>query len=737
MRINRSIRWIACFTLSTVLLAVMPIFTSAETYWAALAAYTEAVENGDDDGVIDAVRRIEAAYPAPDDAESAMRIMFPSMKVASIYESRGQFDLAAKYYARFLEMNEITKDEGYDFSDYEKALTALYRHNGFSPTVYAETGDVNNIPYYSARSESRAGVSHGMCMTYDPELSNAYLLYATYFSEDIEDFSWQLPTDTEDFLLVAAWNVPNEDLEDLNRIVSGDSDEYMRRNLEYLSTLNCRVLLRFGAEINTWSALPKNKNDYDLRAEVFTETYKQAFRRVAEAAHTYAPNVGMVYSPNDISNWYFSPEDFYPGDEYVDWVGMSSYMNKASDASGNLSNSNDAYYSRGYYEDQIIKIQGLVDAFGDRKPIIITEGGYRYENASGADSAEHAADMMRYFYTYVTRVYPQIKSVMYFNANFGRNKYLLFGEGANNELGALYKSLVGGDVAMEYSMGRSDKCGYAEITQIDEITDSLNLSVFAAYPSDEPITVEYRLDGEVTLSTQEFPYDCRYATEELGVGVHRLRVTVSCQNTVTRLYYSINVSRDGRVSVDEDLPLRFDDVADDFWGYDAIAYGVENGLFNGMSETTFEPNKNLTRAMFVTILGRLSGVDMEEYDTQVFDDTPAGMWYSPYVAWAKEFGIVNGTSETTFEPDVPITREQMCTILVRYAEYKGITALRIGSDDRFADDETISEYAWESVYKARNAGLVNGKGEGNFEPDSHASRAEAATIMMRFMKRFV
>lgn len=727
----------ASFLLLAAMLSGLALSVSAETYWQALAAYTEAVENDDNEGVIDAVRRIEAVYPNPENSDEARHVMFPFLKVASIYESRGQFDLAAQYYGKFLDMIEIAKADGYDFSDYEKAVAMLYRHNGFSPTVYAETGDINNLPYYSARGEKMGGVSHGMCMNYDPALSNACLVYATYFSEEIESFSWQLPSDDEDFVLVVGWNVPNEDIEDLERIVSGDSDEYMRRNLEYLSTLDCRVLLRFGAEANCWSSLPSSQSEYDENGEKFIETYKAAFRRVADAAHLYAPNVGMVYSPNDISNWYFPPESLYPGDEYVDWVGMSSYMNATDSAVWELSNTNDAFYCRGYYEDQLIKIERIVEEFGDRKPIVITEGGYRYENASGLDSMEHAAEMMEYFYTYVTRVFPQIKCIMYFNANIGQNKYALFGEDANEELGQLYTDLVTGDAAMEYSMGRGDKCGYTDILNIDEVTDSLNLSVFAAYPSADPITVEYSLDGKITLETQKYPYECKYSVADMGAGVHTLCVTVSCQNTVTRLYYSIDVSRKGRVSVSEALPLSFIDVPDDFWGYDAIAYGVENGLFNGMSENTFEPDKNLTRAMFVTILGRLSEVDTEKYDVQSFDDTPAGLWYSPYVAWAKEFGIVNGASETTFEPEEAITREQMCAILIRYAKYKDITSLRIGSDDRFTDDDMISEYAWESVYMAMNAGLVNGKGDGKFEPQSHASRAEAATIMMRFMKRFV
>ncbi len=724
------------------ILLLVSVFTNsfssairAETYWQAQAAYVEALEKGDEGEIIDSVRRIEATIPNPTTLDEALRIMFPSKKIAGIYESRGQYDLAAQYYARFLELTAIPTAEGVDYSEYIKGVTPLYRHNAFKPTVYAETADVRNIPYYSARAEQRAGVYHGMCDVYDEEISNSCLLYATFFDEDIGDFYWQLPKNTEDFLLVVGWNVPHEDLEDLERIVSGEADEYMRRNLEFLSSLNCRVLIRFGAEVNCWQSLPDSPEAYDKEAENFIETFKAAFRRVADAAHTYAPNAGMVYSPNDISQWYFEPEDFYPGDEYVDWVGMSAYMNVQPAATGELSSADEAYYCRGYYEDQIIKIQRFIDSFGDRKPIIITEGGYRYQNSAGDDTPEHAAAMMEYFYTYVARVYPQIKCVMYFNTNFGANKYCLFGKDGNEELAELYKRLLKNDVAMEYSMGRGERCGYAELTRIDEVMDTLDLSAFAAYPSDEPIQVEYRLDGAVTLTTSQYPYECSYSVADMGVGAHRLFVKISCKNTVTRLYYNLNVAGNGRITVSEAPPIEFSDVQRDFWGYESIAFGVENGMFKGVSETEFSPNSELTRAMFVTILGRLYGIDTEKYDVDSFDDSPAGQWFSPYVAWAKENGIVNGKTENEFDPSSPITREQMCAIIVRYAQYTGET-MRIGSEDIFADDGDISSYARESVYMAMNAGLVNGKDSGKFEPASSATRAETAAVMSRYCRRF-
>lgn len=735
---------ILSFLISVVtVLSVAAITVEAESYWDVQKDYLAALESGDGDAILSAVERIEAVYSDPTTRSEFLRLAFPRREAGYVYESLGQFDLAAEQYGKFLEaiaaLDGIEGSSSDEFYSYKNTVGMLYRHNNATPTVFAETSDVSDIPYYGARGETQAGVFHGMSGNFDEDFDNARILYVQFFDEDIEPFKWQLPKTDNDYVLMLAWNVPNENLEDLKKINDGSADEYIRRNLEYLSTLDCRILLRFGGEVNCWGALPSTPEEVEEYGDEFIAEFISAFRRVADAAHEIAPNVGMVYSPNDVSNFYFSIEDFYPGDEYVDWVGMSAYCNRSSITEFERGTGTDAYYCRGdYYENQIVKIQPIVEAFGDRKPIVITEGGYCYKG--GVQSEEHAAEAMRFFYTYVSRVYPQIKCIMYFNTNISGNYYKLFGSGeVNSTLGELYRSLNANNCAMSYSMTGEGNCGYTEIRNIDEYTDELRLSVYADYPSLEKTEVLYYLDGQLLDSEDSYPYSCNLTTADIGVGGHLLAVKTSCENTAVQQYYKVKITKDGKVTVSDAIPEDITDVSDKFWGREAIAYGMATELFNGMSDTTFEPASNLTRGMFVTILGRAAGVsDGGSVLTAPFDDIKVNDWYAPYVSWARENEIVRGIDEDHFCPMQNITREQICVLIVRYAEYAGIELPSVPESlTEFDDDIMISSYARDAVYIAKAAGLVDGRGDNKFEPDALASRAEAATVFMRFAVNYL
>ena len=159
----------------------------------------------------------------------------------------------------------------------------------------------------------------------------------------------------------------------------------------------------------------------------------------------------------------------------------------------------------------------------------------------------------------------------------------------------------------------------------------------------------------------------------------------------------------------------FNDVDSDRWYKEYVDYVVTNNIFNGMSETDFEPDTAMTRAMFVQVLANLEGVDTENRDVDtVFSDVPSGKWYAPSVKWANENGIVDGVSKTTFEPNAGVTREQMCVLLVRFANYKGLTLNEAVAPKVFSDDANVSNYAKDAVYACQRAGIVSGMTETTF-----------------------
>lgn len=176
----------------------------------------------------------------------------------------------------------------------------------------------------------------------------------------------------------------------------------------------------------------------------------------------------------------------------------------------------------------------------------------------------------------------------------------------------------------------------------------------------------------------------------------------------------------------------FTDVHETDWFYDAVQYALANGFFNGTSPTTFDPNGTMTRGMFVTILGRMAGVDISEYSgISVFSDVPVNQYYAPYVAWASKHGIANGVGNGKFVPNGLVNREQMATFLVRYFEIFGVdyeTGANITTIP--ADIDKVSDFAKDAVLKLWKQGLLNGDGV-NFNPSGNASRAEAATLCQR------
>ena len=170
------------------------------------------------------------------------------------------------------------------------------------------------------------------------------------------------------------------------------------------------------------------------------------------------------------------------------------------------------------------------------------------------------------------------------------------------------------------------------------------------------------------------------------------------------------------------------------WAEDSINYVVENGLFGG-TDKGFEPELSMNRAMLVTILYRLAGSPVA--DPNSFTDVNDTAWYSQAVSWAAANDIVNGYSDGRFGPNDPITREQLATILWRYAKSQAMD-VSVGEDTNilsYEDAFDISEYAFAPLQWACGEGIIGGKPGGLLDPQGGATRAQAAAIFERFLKQ--
>ena len=253
-------------------------------------------------------------------------------------------------------------------------------------------------------------------------------------------------------------------------------------------------------------------------------------------------------------------------------------------------------------------------------------------------------------------------------------------------------------------------------------------------------TEEKTMNSTVDMYYKVVPVEGKLVIQNVSGGIlalTKLKVTgagtttndVSVETTPEAIRYAMALMRG------IDVP-QFTDVAEDAWYHDYVYDLVYRGVVNGMTATTFEPEGKLTRAQFVKLLA-CSLADAETLKTyegkHPFKDSE-GHWAEAYIAWAKDKGIVEGVSTTEFDPEAPITREQMATIFGRYALKQGIELPK--SDNAagsFPDADKISEYAREFVELMRIAGILNGYEDGTFRPQGNATRAEAAKLFSLFL----
>lgn len=176
----------------------------------------------------------------------------------------------------------------------------------------------------------------------------------------------------------------------------------------------------------------------------------------------------------------------------------------------------------------------------------------------------------------------------------------------------------------------------------------------------------------------------------------------------------------------------FVDITANDWYADAVLFAYEQQLFQGLTATVFSPNTEMNRAMLATVLSRLAGVHGSAPSVG-FTDVTAADWYADAVNWAAGAGIVNGLGNGSFGPNNSVTREQMATMLYRYAsDYLGMRVTASGDLSVFPDRDQISAYAVDAVSWAVGSGIMNGHSSGTLSPGGTATRAEVAIMLQRF-----
>ena len=626
-----------------------PTFTAfsyelPHAFWKPAAKYETALESGNKYDLISAGNEIIALLEKEEKNEQVNTIL------ASKY-----YDLGNAYETLGGTRNHIKAGEYFEkYIPYGTALgwtdgvkIAKQKKMQFQPQLKLYTPTTEPQAYFGARNEPQKGVLYGQISERYQENESMILLYLEYGQST--DFTWAnyifSKARSEKKAIELALNFPGEGGQ-LSAIINDTA--YINALTDLLKKYtDIPIYLRIGAEVNIW----QNKADKNL--------YIKAFQKIAKATRSISKNIATVYSVSHSSEWTTNFDDYYPGDEYVDWIGISAYANRYFGAKEwDISESfNPIVYKAGDAADPVLMIKDIVDLFGDRKPIMLAECGAAYYTRGEINRrhADWAVTSLHRMYSMIPIVYPQVKLMAYFNKNISHeyNYYDLDGCG---ELKNAYNDATKAPWFIQSRYDNTAEYAYKEIT--DSITINDGTLTLYAYPhiyGDDLPKVNYYIDDVWVASISDLPYEKTLDLSKLAPGKHTLKAeTESGGNAVFSKNFTVNIS----VSPDAELVGLSD------FQKQALTYCKEKGVISGYTDGTIRPYNNITRAEFATMAARFFALSSNENCT--FDDARAH-WASKYIRACVDAGAISGIGGNKFAPNDNVTYEQAVKIVTSVA----------------------------------------------------------------------
>ncbi len=331
-------------------------------------------------------------------------------------------------------------------------------------------------------------------------------------------------------------NMPEEG-NSIRQVMNASSNDYLLRSMQYLATLKSPILLRIGGEMNVFTI------------QTTPDEFKSAYIKIAQYARDHAPNVALVFSPNSISSWGMSYLDYYPGDEFVDWVGLSAYTNLYRDPYNpyGAEDFEEMFYGSGDYSHPIRNLQEIVNTFGDHKPIIISESGsahtHQYLPDLNGTLQQFSQEQLRKLYSYATMVYPQIKAIISFDALVGED--YTYSITANSTLLATYQEVTQNNDSLISSVQSQNTKGYVPASSYHDNLNTLSLAAYSAPVGVSQLEVRYFLNETIYPSESTLPFVCDINTSVLAQGTHSLQVEFSGDSGFMETkYYALEKSGD-------------------------------------------------------------------------------------------------------------------------------------------------------------------------------------------------
>lgn len=514
--------------LLTVILAAVLLMPAAvyadelpHAFWAIDDQYSAAVDSSNYQATVTyGMQAVELLSNYPE-TEQIRNIMASRLdKVGIAYEHLGDYPNAASVYSRYI---PYAQKLGWD--DGVKIASAKVKH--YTPYIRAYTYTDTPQLYYGAKNEPEKGVLFGKAYAQNSGYgdASAMLVYLEFGDSNLHWVKSALSDAKEKGLAVElAWNFPNEG-SGLGSIPY--QNEYIKSVTSMIAEYpTVPVFVRIGAEMNVWT-IPADPNEY-----------KAAFRHISGIIKSDCQNAAVVWSPGTASSWDKNMEDYYPGDEYVDWVGASLYAGKyfLGKIWPEEQKFNEVVFGAGDGADPVKMLDEIATKFGDRKPIMIAECGAAHTVRSlGEDTTDWAKMRLRQIYSYLPMYYPQVKFIAYFDVVMPSetNDYAL---SSNSALAEEYKSIISSTPML---IKENAKNAPADVCQ--KLTDGFVVqgstfkvsSYVHLFGINEP-SVNYFVDGTWVGGGSAAPYTQKLDLSGFSSGEHTLTITAS--NGFSRSY---------------------------------------------------------------------------------------------------------------------------------------------------------------------------------------------------------
>ena len=724
---------VACLVPMGAALAAQPA-----GYWPYFVAYSDAVTKGSTDEILRTGNELLNFYAKfdmnQDIAEMSYNIYFYRYEQA-VFEKRGDYaaaiDNANKLIAcaKFVGADDMVTAAQARIAKLNP-MTEVYIYTDKSPVNYGAKHEPTSGSYYG-----RVLHVQGTNATNGAAAKNESIVsfYVEVGGNTAADFAWLIDQYADGQRAIhVALNFIHE-ASTSAQVAAGTHDANINATLSYLAGLKGPVFLRIGAEMNLWETNPAN--------------FIAAYRRIADMARKTAPNVALVWSPNYVGSWGSDMSATYPGDNYVDWVGVSLYMNSENMAGQTDYSDSSVYFGRGAFADAVLSMKQVADfAAAHKKPVIVTEGGTGIVNrATGKNYEAKAAAQATKMYATLNMVYPQVKAIIYADTDFGGVDFD-YRLSASASVNSAYNAAVAGNKTLIPAVGQTAP-SFTKLAGFSGNGGSLTLSAYSDTAYSNNMTVTYTLSGKTLATKTAVPFSCTLETGSLTAGSHELKVSFDDgAGYKTTKTYTLTKQANGSVSFAEGWNPVVVPAADvpDAWAAEEVALALENNLVPAAMQKNYtkEINRQDFCALIIRLIEEKSGMGIDAFlaskgvsiQSGVFTDTS-----DKSILAANALGIVNGRGGGIFDCTSGITRQEAARMLSQAASVLGVEA--DGQTPAFADGSSFPTWAANEIsFVAATSDKVSGKlvmggvGDNKFNPTGSYTTQQAFITMLRLFR---